>query len=135
MKSRTAIKFLVPIAFALAAAATSAATLFPVIVSGRWGYVDKSGKQVIPPQFERADSFVGDLAPVRLDRWGYVNPGGKIAINPQFDEATPFHAGLAAVELQHRWGYIDKSGKLVINPQFESAGDFSENLAFAEVKD
>jgi hypothetical protein len=64
---------------------TAATTLFPVVVGGRWGYVNKSGEIVINPQFDRAEAFTQGLAPVRIGRWGYVDNSGKVVINPQFD--------------------------------------------------
>ena len=40
----------------------------------RWGYIDKSGKLVINPQFDNARPFSLDLAPVQVgSAWGYVN--------------------------------------------------------------
>src|SRR6266850_7848906 len=93
------------------AAGLHAATLFPVVVADRWGYVDKGGKVVINPQFERAGPFAEGLAEVRLGRWGYVDGSGKLVINPQFDRAAGFREGLAAVEFGGRYGYIDSTGK------------------------
>ena len=78
---------------------TAASTLYPVVVNGRWGFVNKSGETVINPQFDRADVFAEGLAPVRMGRWGYVDASGKVAINPQFDKADVFSEGLAVVKL------------------------------------
>src|SRR5689334_9218630 len=98
MKSTIACRLVVTTMLALSAVSAISGPLFPFNSNNRWGYMDKSGKQVIGPQFERAQNFSGDLAPVRLGRWGYANTAGKIIINPQFDEATPFREGLALVE-------------------------------------
>src|SRR5438270_4485095 len=73
------------VSLAIACAGIRAATLYPVEVNDRWGYIDKGGKMVINPQFDRAGSFSEGLAEVRLGRWGYVDGSGKIVINPQFD--------------------------------------------------
>jgi hypothetical protein len=53
---------------------------------GKWGYIDKSGKMVIEPQFENALFFSGGLA--------HVSP-------------------LTGEEIRGMWGYIDKSGQFV----------------------
>src|ERR1051325_3968961 len=111
------------------AAALHAATLYPVVVNDRWGFVDKAGKMVINPQFERAGSFSEGLAEVRLGRWGYVDGSGKIVINPQFDRAAGFSDGLAAVDFGGKYGYVDTAGKYVINPQFDDGASFSEGRA------
>src|ERR1035441_6208609 len=76
-----------------------ATILYPVVVGGRWGFVNKSGETVINPQFDRAEVFAEGLAPVRMGRWGYVDASGKVVINPQFDKAGVFSDGLAAVKL------------------------------------
>src|ERR1035437_3884839 len=131
-------------------ACAGAAVLYPVVVNGRWGFVDKSGKLVINPQFDRAEVLAERLAAVRLGRWGYVDVSGKVVINPQFDKADVFSDGLAAVKLGGggpdplapfdprpyrpfggggRYGYINPEGKYAINPQFEDAGTFAGGLA------
>jgi hypothetical protein len=52
-------------------------------VGGRWGYIDKSGKLVIQPQFDNARPFSLDLAPVQVgSAWGYVNREGKLIWSP-----------------------------------------------------
>ena len=59
-------KFVFPFTLGiLCAASVSAATIFPVVMGGRWGYADKSGKLVVNPQFDRAEVFSGNLAAVR----------------------------------------------------------------------
>jgi len=57
--------------------------LFPVIVSGKIGYIDKQGKIVINPQFDDAWHFSEGLAGVKIGgKWGYIDKQGKIIINP-----------------------------------------------------
>jgi len=38
----------------------------PVKSGGKWGYIDRSGRMVIPPQFERAGRFFEGLASVTV---------------------------------------------------------------------
>ena len=48
--------------------------LFPVVVGGRHGFIDKTGKCVIEPQFEWASSFLEGLAAVAEEgKVGYIN--------------------------------------------------------------
>jgi hypothetical protein len=100
--------------------------------SGRllYGFVDPSGKFVIPPRFHDAKPFAGGLAPVKFGDgfgadWGYVNPEGRTVIEPQFKEAEPFFGGLALVTIlkqrEHGMGelhptYIDRAGKVAFRP-------------------
>jgi hypothetical protein len=58
--------------------------LFPVKSGGRWGYIDKQGKIVINPQFDRAWDFLGGLAWVMIgDKLGYIDKEGKYVWSPQ----------------------------------------------------
>lgn len=94
------------------------------------GFVDKTGKYVISPQFDGAYYFCEGLASVLINnKWGFINKEGKIVINPQFDAVGIFKEGLAAVQHDKRFGYINKEGKYIINPQFDIAGIFKEGLA------
>jgi hypothetical protein len=103
------------------------------------GYIDKSGKTVIPPRYKYAGEFSEGLAWVWEEgsKKGFIDKQGTYAIPPQFEDAMGFSEGLAPVAVseagQRKWGYIDKKGKMVIRPQFDSAYPFSEGLAGVEL--
>ena len=100
-----------------------------VKLSGKWGYIDRSGRIVINPQFEEAGDFSEGLARVKMGgKWGYIDRTGRFLINPQFEEAGDFSQGLARVKLGGKWGYVDRRGEIVISPQFSEASDFSRSL-------
>ena len=120
--------------------------LFVVTVDGKQGYIDKTGKIVIKPQFHGAGEFYEGLAIVGTfenDKAGFIDETGKFAIEPQFDNAQDFSEGLAAVGFgeyglhdgsEHKTGFIDKTGKIVIEPKFKDACSFSEGLAVVKDK-
>jgi hypothetical protein len=94
------------------------------------GYVNKTGKVVINPQFDGANYFCEGLAAIRLkDKFGFIDKKGKIVINPQFDYVGDFSEGKAVFKNGNQWGYIDQKGAYIINPQFEQAGRFREGMA------
>lgn len=66
-----------------------------------WGYIDHSGKFVIPPKFP---SY----------------PKGVV---------SGFSEGLAAVEVEGKLGYIDHTGAFVISPQYAAGTDFENGIA------
>jgi len=70
-------------------------------LNGKLGFIDKSGKEVIPPKYDAASDFSEGLAAVRI---GDRNTG--------------------------KWGFIDKSGNEIAKIAFEfsSLGDVSEGL-------
>lgn len=71
----------------------------------KWGYIDKTGKMVIAPQFHNACCFSGGLAKVEIVdskdpnkiSCGFINKQGKFVIEPKYRYATSFSEGLAAV--------------------------------------
>lgn len=105
----------------------------------KYGLINKKGEYVVPPQFDRFDSFSEGLAVVERERKrGYVDQTGKIVIPLKFESVTgDFSEGLAIVALNHddKIGYIDKTGNYVISPQFDEAEDFVEGLAIVKIKD
>jgi len=106
--------------------------------TGKYGFIDQTGKFIVEPQFDLVKPFSEGLAAVGLGdwktrRWGYVDRKGKMAIDLQFGDADEFSQGLAPALLGDRktgkYGYIDKTGKFTIEPQFDDAKPFSEGLA------
>lgn len=68
-----------------------------------WGYVDTTGKEVIPCQYEWADSFGEyDLASVEdVDgKWGLIRKDGSYYIEPSLPSIQPFACGYAKVRLK-----------------------------------
>ncbi len=81
--------------------------LFLIKEKGRYGYIDRTGRVVIPPQYVAADNFSEGLAGVRLseEKYGYIDTSGKMVISPQFEIAGDFFEGLAKVALARKeWG-------------------------------
>jgi hypothetical protein len=92
----------------------------PDSTSTIWGFVDKSGNQVVSPQFTEVGDFSNDKCAVKNKegKWGFIDKSGKIIINYQFDSAEKFVDGL----LQHiRFAdtvfYISKVKEFLI-PQY-----------------
>ncbi len=118
-------------------------TLFPVKKDNQWGFIDRTGKIVIPLQFDSANDFHEGLALVTAKgKKLFIDLTGHVVITPRFDIVDDFSEGLAAVNIGEtripnlglisnpgKWGYIDKTGKLVLPLKFTHAENFSEGLA------
>ena len=97
---------------------------------GGYGYVNRTGKFVLEPQFESALPFSDFLAAVKKEgKWGYINGEGKFVIEPRFENAFLFSDGAAAVQDNGKWGFINRSGKFLVEPKYENAGIFRQGLA------
>src|SRR5262245_18425789 len=82
---------------------------------GPWGYIDKSGKIVIPLQFDWAEPFSeGRAAVVRDKKYGFIDTDGRVVIPLQFDtmprQPPSFQNGWAAVLDAKQWRLIDRGG-------------------------
>ena len=110
------------------------------------GYVDKTGRMVIPAWFSGAWFFSEGLAPVNVGgraasplfarggRWGFIDKKGRFRIKPTYTTAFPHYTGLAAVcvggdnrrgfSRGGKWGYIDKAGQWVIPAEYDSVFSF-----------
>ena len=135
-----------------------------IVQNGKYGYIDHTGKIVIPPSYIWAENFrhglgtvyacghylsidtTGTLQPLRIalpgeleiqkqgDKVGFVDEHGQFKIKPVFDDALFFSGGMAAVRIKDKWGFIDTNGKLVIDAKFENAYFFIDGVAIAELQ-
>ncbi|MCK4623932.1 MAG: WG repeat-containing protein [Phycisphaerae bacterium] len=111
-----------------------------------YGFIDRSGKFIVRPEYDYAGEFSDGMAEVKTrdQKYGFVNRDGKLVIPPRFGGVGDFNQGLAPVDVTLRknpfkgkgkWGYINKSGKFVIKPQYVLAGVFSHGLASVCIDD
>ncbi len=106
---------------------------------GQWGFIDETGKVVVPPRFADARSFSGGLARVRLTdegSWAYLDHSGKIAIAPWFEFADDFVEGLALVgNSDDGFWYIRPDGSEAFSNRFLLATRFFKGLAHVQLLD
>ena len=101
-----------------------------VRLNGKFGFIDKSGTEVIPCKYNYAYSFSEGLAGVLLNgKYGFIDKMGTEVTPCKYDDAGSFHEGLAAVALNGKYGFIDKSGTEVIPCKYDDAYPFSEGRA------
>src|SRR5579863_9835414 len=68
-----------------------AGPLFRIHREELWGFMDRSGKTIIPPRFAGAGDFFNGLAWAReKSKCGYIEFTGGVAIPYQFDECRDF---------------------------------------------
>ena len=101
-----------------------------VMRNGKYGYIDRKGKLVIPLRYDYAYSFSEGLARVYLhEQCGFIDKSGFQVIPFKYDNAWDYTEGLAAVVLNDKYGYIDMQGNEVIPLQYDYAYYFHNDTA------
>ena len=98
----------------------------------KYGYIDKSGKEVIPFIYDEALSFSEGLAPVDKEgEWFYINTDGQKVLNTNETYDSGFSDGVAVGRSEdgNTYYYMDKTGKNAFNRQFDSAHPFIDGYA------
>jgi len=113
--------------------------LFLVKEDGKYGYIDRSGRIVIAPQFRSASPFSEGRATVQPagpgGTIGYIDPSGALVISPRFSSAQEFSEGMAAVTtggIDGRLSFIDRSGTVMFSYRGLFSGRYSEGSPFSE---
>jgi hypothetical protein len=69
---------------------------FLVEVKGKYGFIDNTGKVVIPPHYSGAERFFEGLAAVTVGRKrGYIDEAGTMVIPPKYSWTVRFSDWLA----------------------------------------
>jgi hypothetical protein len=87
--------------------------LFGAKQNGKWGYIDHSGKVIIPFQFDRTVGlFSADIvAQEKGGKWGYINSKGETIIPFKYEKAENFYRNSKAeIILNGKSGWVDKQG-------------------------
>lgn len=108
----------------------------------RWGFIDKTGKIVIPLKYCGVRDFSEGLAAVAVGKKvGYINTAGRMVIKPiRMFEPGGFREGMAPIlvgglpGMGGLFGYLDRKGKMVIKPKYLLASSFHEGLAWVIVE-
>jgi hypothetical protein len=116
--------------------------LFPAPSRDRSGYIDRSGRMVISPQWDDAAPFADGLAAVgtrqvetdggvsrTVSRQGWIDRSGHVVIPLRWDDAGAFSEGRARVKEGDRFGFVDRTGAVVVPPQYDDAAPFADGLA------
>lgn len=105
--------------------------LFVFIKNGTWGYIDSTGKVVIPPKYKIAGYFYEGLAYAAMpgEKMGYINKEGTPIIKGKYAAAANFNEGFASVLDDEDWGLINAKGEMVIEPKFANYLVFNNGLA------
>ena len=117
----------------LACFSADAQNLVPFREHNKYGWVDLSGKIVVPAAFKKTFPFVNGLARFKAgDYFGYLGTNGKIAIHPNYDAAWDFNNGMARVKEGPVLRFINKRGKEIFSVYGEDVTDFNNGYAIVK---
>lgn len=110
---------------------------YVIEINGKYGYINRLGKVIVKPQYDRAEDFSEGLGAVCKDinnkqnkQCGFVDVNGKEIIPLKFSTVCNFSEGLSLVSQGGKYFYINQKGEIVIyNPEFSFFESFSEDLA------
>ena len=84
---------------------------------GRWGFIDRNGRETVAPQYQDARTYSEGRAAVRRGgQWGYLDANGREILKPAYDHAWPYKNGRATVEKGGRRYNIDLNGNEILVP-------------------
>lgn len=96
-----------------------------------WGFIDGTGKLVIPLEYEEVGRFSEGLVGfTENNKGGYLDKEGKIVVSSIYENIDLFSEGLAAVQKDNMWGYIGKKGEVIIPIMYSSANRFEKGVAY-----
>lgn len=104
-----------------------------------WGFVDATGSQAIPCEFESLGSMPGQ-SPDLVTK--YTSSKNAVSYFPDFGSSYDLPGGVMGDDPfpaqdadTGKWGYIDNSGAWVVEPEYEEARVFSDGLGLVYSKD
>jgi hypothetical protein len=106
-------------------------------VSGKYGFLDMKGNEVIITKYDNAYSFetiglakVGKKSPTSSYSYyyGYIDKNGNEIIPQKYENLGAFSNGLVQAKdpETNRYGYLDKTGKWVLKPVYLDGFPFDE---------
>ncbi len=83
--------------------------------SGKWGFTDSNGRQIVRTQYDEVGTFSDGLCRVRNGKeWSYIGKTGKkVSALSGFEEAWDFEMGVAVVKKDGQRQLVNKKGNVL----------------------
>ncbi len=109
--------------------------LSPIRDAGLYGFIDSTGKTIIPTEFKSVGHFSEGLAPARKQGYyGYINTNGNWAIKPQYEYAESFNNDRAIVYINGLPLIIDHAGRKYAQRVYQEIEPFKDRFTLAKGK-
>ncbi len=108
-------------------------SLIRIFSENKVGFIDTSGKVVIPAKFANVYEFSEGLAAARVDgTFGFINTKGDFVIKPKYDFVQKFKNGAAVVYLNGKTGLLYNNGKEILYNSYSLIKFVSGTKAFVK---
>jgi putative cell wall-binding protein len=100
-----------------------------------YGFIDKTGTEVIPCQYENVAGFYDGFTCVRKEgKEGLINDKNELVIPIEYDDVFYFGEGLVAVQKDGKYGLIDLEQNVVVPFEWDDMSSFNGGAGYA-IKD
>ena len=88
--------------------------------AGEWGLYDRSGKEIVPCQYNKMYPLAKSRWLVSIgDQWSIIDSAGKEVKSFVYDYIDPFNEYIIRVSLNDKWGIIDDTGKEIVSLMYD----------------
>ncbi len=103
---------------------------------GKFGYINKSGKEIIPLKYDSGKDFKKGFAAVKInEKWGFIDLIGNIKIEFQYDEV------LSNYHLEEGWevcindkrGIVNDEGIEIVSCKYDEINKFDGEIAIVKL--
>ena len=99
------------------------------------GFIDTSGKEVIPCMYEEVGVFADGLVSAKKDgKYGYINAQNEVVIPFEYDGAYGAGGGLVCVGKDGKYGFADLGNNIVLDYTYDDLSSFMGDVAYG-IKD
>jgi hypothetical protein len=103
--------------------------LAAVARNGKYGFKDKTGKEVIPPKFDEVGYFQNGFAPVQINgRWGFIDKTGKVVVPIKYERNSKTITGFIYCGMIEKYGYYNEAKEEIIPPECENKARISRSF-------
>lgn len=97
----------------------------------KFGFIDESGKPVVPMIYDYAAEFKDGLATVKkADKYGFIDKTGSLVVPLIYDETGfYFREGSVRMKLNGKWGFLDTKGNTIVPFIYDEVKFFRGGMA------
>jgi len=99
-----------------------ATDLIRVKSGNKIGYIDKTGKIILPADFEdgNVENFTAGLIGVKKgDKCGFMTLKNTIGVPFDYEMVWPYNGGIAKIKNDGKFGFVNLQGKLIAKPIYD----------------